>query len=125
MLSTIIILTYVCNVIIYGSLVNVIQHQEYQENEESSKEESESNESAEPQANEEQAEEVNGEESVEEEEEKPKQEEEAESPPFISTDDGIDDLLVCVGYKIMFCMHVCEVGLIKYTFVYLCRVLMK
>ncbi|KAL5141124.1 putative clathrin assembly protein [Glycine soja] len=66
---------------------------EYQENDESSKEESESNESAEPQANEEQAEEVNGEESVEEEEEKPKQEEEAESPPFISTDDGIDDLL--------------------------------
>lgn len=104
MLSTIIILTYVCNVIIYGSLVNVIQHQEYQENEESSKEESESNESAEPQANEEQVEEVNEEESVEEEEEQPK-EEEVEPPPLISTDDGTNDLLVCVGYKQCFvCM---------------------
>ncbi|KAK7411984.1 hypothetical protein VNO78_03429 [Psophocarpus tetragonolobus] len=67
---------------------------EYQENDESSKEESESNESAAPQENEEQVEDVYEEELLEPEEEaKSKEEEEAEPPPFISTDDGIGDLL--------------------------------
>lgn len=77
-------------------LTKVIQHQEYQENDQSPKKEPEEKETEKPEAIEKEAEEVKEEEPTDKD-----QTEEAELPPLISTDDDTDDLLVCFGYYVL------------------------
>lgn len=89
----------------YGSLINVMQHQEYHENDQSPKKEAEPKEPEEAQANEKPDEEDKEEELVDKDEAEP-QKEEVELPPLISTD-STDDLLVCFclceSYKCLRC----------------------
>lgn len=96
--------TYADNVFVYyGSLIYIMQHHEYQEEDQSPQKEEP--EPEEPQANETQAEEVLNEEEPLEKEEIEPMEEEAELPPLIST----DDLVVCFGYLVMVCMFLMSV----------------